>query len=94
MSGIQRIIGVCRQKRDVLTFLRALHNRYIDYYEVLGVNRYADIKNEEFNEIVGIKNQVDGKLTAPQRSQYFVQLKSFRTVGLIISGGRAYTALP
>ena len=44
MIGIQRIIGVCRQKRDVLTFLRALHNRYIDYYEVLGVNRYADIK--------------------------------------------------
>lgn len=34
------------------------------------------------------------KLPAPHRSQYFVQLKTFGVVGGIISGGRAYTALP
>ena len=35
-----------------------------------------------------------GKLPAPHRSQYFVQLKTFGAVGGTISGGRAYTALP
>ena len=35
-----------------------------------------------------------GKLPAPHRSQYFVQLKTFGAVGGTISGGRAYTAVP